>query len=129
MKFFGGKMYIAIDFDGTLVEHKYPFIGRELLKAFQTLKELQKNGHKLILLTMRSGKELKEAIDYCKERGITFWSVNENPTQADWTLSKKVYANLYIDDAALGAPLIHLGSRPYVDWEEVRKLLKEREII
>jgi len=122
-------MYIAIDFDGTLVEHKYPQIGIELLKAFQTLKELQKNGHKLILLTMRSGKELKEAIDYCKERGITFWSINENPTQSGWTESKKVYANLYIDDAALGAPLIYLGHRAYVDWDKVRQLLKTQGLL
>lgn len=110
---------IAIDFDGTLVKHEYPKIGKELPGAFNVLRRLQKGGHKLILLTMRSGKELEEAVNFCAEKGIKFWAVNDNPTQSSWTSSRKVYANMYIDDAALGVPRNEDG----VEWRSVEVLL------
>jgi len=129
-------MIIAIDFDGTIVEHIFPEIGEEVPGAISTLKKLLKGGHKLILWTMRSdvvapksenpeinatpGKYLTEAVEWCRERGIEFWGVNENPEQKNWTSSPKVYAHIYIDDAALGCPLIHPEKgRSYVDWEAV----------
>ena len=93
-------MTIAIDFDGTCVTHEYPNIGREVEGCVDVLKRLVSEGHKLILYTMRSGKQLKEAKDWFKEREIPLWGVNENPTQNAWTSSPKIYANLYIDDAA-----------------------------
>ena len=114
-------MTIAIDFDGTCVTHEYPEIGRDL-GATTTLKTLVDNGHKLILLTMRSGKTLEDAKHWFEEKGIILYGVNENPSQKRWTESPKVYANLYIDDANLGTPLIKnsiASDRPYVDWKLV----------
>ena len=114
-------MIIAIDFDGTCVTHEFPEIGRDL-GATTTLKTLVDNGHKLILLTMRSGKTLEDAKHWFEERGIILYGVNENPSQKRWTESPKVYANLYIDDANLGTPLIKnsiASDRPYVDWKLV----------
>ena len=114
-------MTIAIDFDGTCVTHEYPEIGRDL-GATTTLKTLVDNGHKLILLTMKRGKTLENAKHWFEERGIILYGVNENPSQKRWTESPKVYANLYIDDANLGTPLIKnsiASDRPYVDWKLV----------
>ncbi len=121
------KIY-AIDFDGTLSEHVYPDIGKEVPFAFDVCKRLQERGDKLILYTMRSGKELDEAVEWCRSQGLEFWGVNENPEQSSWTASPKVYAHRYIDDAAFGCPLICLDgyNRPMVDWKEVEnKLLGE----
>ena len=119
-------MTIAIDFDGTCVTHEYPNIGREVEGCVDVLKRLVSEGHKLILYTMRSGKQLKEAKDWFKEREIPLWGVNENPTQNAWTTSPKIYANLYIDDAACGCPLIYdksKASRPFVDWNAIKIML------
>lgn len=124
-------MYIAIDFDGTCVTHDYPRIGKDI-NAVSVLKKLVANGHKLILNTMRSGKELKEAINWFKKNDIELYGANENPTQKKWTNSPKVYANLYIDDAALGCPLkmdLSISDRPFVDWEAVSCLLKDNGIL
>lgn len=97
-------MTIAIDFDGTIVEHKYPEIGREQTFAFSTLKELQKQGHKLILWTYRSGKELEAAVDFCKQNGIEFYAVNKNyPEEKLKDIdSRKILADVYIDDRNVG---------------------------
>ena len=124
-------MYIAIDFDGTCVTHDYPRIGKDI-NAVNVLKKLVANGHKLILNTMRSGKELKEAINWFKKNDIELYGANENPTQKKWTNSPKVYAHLYIDDAALGCPLkmdLSLSDRPFVDWEAVSCSLKDNGIL
>lgn len=124
-------MYIAIDFDGTCVTHDYPRIGKDI-NAVNVLKKLVANGHKLILNTMRSGKELKEAINWFKKNDIELYGANENKTQKKWTNSPKVYAHLYIDDAALGCPLkmdLSLSDRPFVDWEAVYCLLKDNGIL
>ena len=124
-------MHIAIDFDGTCVTHDYPRIGKDI-NAVNVLKKLVANGHKLILNTMRSGKELKEAINWFNENGIELYGVNKNPTQKRWTKSPKVYAHLYIDDAAIGCPLkmdLSLSDRPFVDWEAVSCVLKDNGIL
>lgn len=119
-------MFIAIDFDGTIVTHEYPEIGRDI-GAFEWLKKFQEyDGVKLILYTMRSGEELQAAVDYCEENGVKFWSVNDNPSQYTWTNSRKVYSHIYIDDAAIGTPLLQnvmRNERPYVDWSEVGPLV------
>lgn len=74
---------------------------------------------------MRSGVELDEAVKYCAERGVAFWGINENPEQGSWTLSPKVYANFYVDDAAVGVPLIfNKLSRSYVDWKNIALMVK-----
>lgn len=124
-------MTIAVDFDGTCVTHEYPEIGRDL-GAGTTLKTLVDNGHKVILLTMRSGKTLEDAKHWFEEKGIKLYGVNENPSQKRWTDSPKVYANLYIDDANLGVPLVknsQASERPYVDWKFVLIDLSNRGCI
>lgn len=117
-------LYIAVDFDGTCVTHEYPYIGQDV-GAVPVLRELVEQGHHLILYTMRSGKLEKEAIAWFKEHGLPLYSVNSNPTQKKWTKSPKVHADVYIDDGALGVPLIRsiTTSRPYVDWVKVREWL------
>ncbi|MDT8400119.1 MAG: hypothetical protein RQ743_00365 [Bacteroidales bacterium] len=97
-------MKIAVDFDGTIVEHEYPEIGKEKLFAFETMKELQKNGALLILWTFRAGKELDEAVEYCKNKGIEFYAVNKNYPEEDFnsSVSRKINADVYIDDKNIG---------------------------
>ena len=124
-------MIIAIDFDGTCVTHDYPEIGSDI-GAVPVLKELIKNGNKLILLTMRSGSTLKDAITWFDDNDIHLWSVNHNPEQNSWTDSRKVYAQLYIDDAALGAPVKKdkkLSDRSFIDWGLARKMLVDLKVI
>ena len=118
-------MKIGIDFDGTCVTHEYPQIGYDI-GAVPVLKRFVAEGHLLILNTMRSGKELQDAVDWFKEHEIPLYGINEDPDQKQWTLSPKVYANLYIDDAALGCPLKfdkNLSDNPFVDWEVVDKVI------
>lgn len=95
---------IAVDFDGTIVEHAYPAIGKEMLFAFATLKEMQKKGHKLILWTFRSGPLLEEAVEYCRKNGIEFYAVNRNypEEEINETISRKINADIFIDDRNVG---------------------------
>ena len=81
-------MKIAVDFDGTIVEHEYPKIGKEMAFAFTTLKELQKQGHHIVLWTFRSGKELDEAVEYCSKNGLEFFAVNESEANEDFDPEK-----------------------------------------
>jgi hypothetical protein len=98
-----GKI-IAIDFDGTIVEHNYPEIGKEMLFAFDTLKALQKKGHKLILWTFRNGRELEAAVQHCRDQGIEFYAVNKNFPEEEITAEspRKIQADVFIDDRNLG---------------------------
>lgn len=118
-------MIIAVDFDGTCVTHEYPDVGKNI-GAEIVLKALTDEGHDLILYTMRDHPAdnsvqdpLQEAIDWFSQNDIPLFGVNENPTQKSWTTSPKPYANLYIDDAALGMPIVKLGRKPFVDWHVV----------
>ena len=117
-------MEIAIDFDGTCVTHAYPLVGTDI-RSVPVLKDLVSNGHKLILYTMRSGKELEDAIRWFKDNNIELYASQKNPTQHKWTDSPKCYAQLYIDDAALGCPLIDgvQSNRKMVDWSKVSIML------
>ena len=63
-------MVIAVDFDGTIVEHKYPHIGKEIPFAIATLKKLQAERHLLILWSVREGKLLEEAVGFCRKRAV-----------------------------------------------------------
>lgn len=123
-------MFIAIDFDGTIVTHEYPNVGRPVPNALRVMKRLQEAGHKLILWTMRDGEELKAAQTYCEENGISFFGVNQNPDQ-DWSKSPKAYANIYIDDAALGCPTIYdeQTKRVIVDWNRIEHLLHKQQVL
>jgi hypothetical protein len=98
------KMRIAVDFDGTIVEHRYPKIGKTNMFAFQTLIELNKKGHKLILWTYRSGKYLEEAIHFCKANGVEFYAINANYPEEVYSdkISRKIDADIYIDDRNIG---------------------------
>ena len=120
--------YIVLDFDGTVVKHRYPAVGEDI-GAVPVLRKLVKNGHHLVLSTMRSRDSegvdtLQPAIDWFTSNGIALYGINENPSQKDWTKSPKIYGNIYIDDAALGAPLkiddsphpILGAATPFIDW-------------
>jgi hypothetical protein len=123
-------MIIAIDFDGTLVEHRYPKIGEEVPHAVRVCRRLIVAGHQLILWTMRDGQKLIEAERWCEEHNITLWALNKNPQQEIWSQSPKAYAQLYIDDAAINCPLTYpLDARPYVDWEAVEALLTRHRFL
>lgn len=151
------KLIIAVDFDGTCVTHEYPNIGKDI-GAVSVLKKLVENGHQLMLWTMRCHPHhnherdcLKEAIKWFEKNEIPLWSVNSNPTQRSWTNSYKQYAQLYIDDAALGCPLKYdyidvpteteveqkvfgdtkkiVNGKPYVDWKKVEEMLIEKGLI
>ncbi len=117
---------IAIDFDGTCVTHDYPLIGKDI-GAVPILKRLVEKGNQLILYTMRSDKELEDAKQWFVDNKIPLLGANENPAQKRWTTSPKIYAHIYIDDAALGCPtrLDHtMSSRPYVEWAMVELMLQ-----
>ena len=124
------SLIIGVDFDGTMVKHKYPEIGAPIEDAVETVLALQEAGHRIILYTMRSGERLVQAVEYMEENGIELWGVNENPTQCHWSKSPKIFCNVYIDDAALGCPLESDGtSRLFVDWVEVTGLLEEQGLL
>ncbi|MCX7985552.1 MAG: hypothetical protein N2662_01250 [Bacteroidales bacterium] len=97
-------MIIAVDFDGTIVEHEYPRIGKEKPFAFYTLKKLQADGHLLILWTSRQGEALNEAVEFCRKNGIEFYAVNKNSPDETWdeNVGRKIVADIYIDDRNLG---------------------------
>lgn len=132
-------MIIAVDFDGTCVEHAYPKVGKDI-GAVPVLRALVENGHKLILWTMRDSKPhpttgdgtmtptnvdcLTEAVHWFADNNIPLWGINENPTQ-NWSESNKQYAQLYIDDAALGCPMIN----GHVNWVEISKYLVNHLLI
>ena len=113
---FQDKLIIAVDFDGTIVEDAYPKIGKPRLFAFETLKRLQEDGHRLILWTYRSGLRLEEAVKFCNYYGIQFYAVNKSfpEEQFDYTKSRKIYADLFIDDRNIGGVL---------GWGEVYQMI------
>lgn len=117
---------IAIDFDGTCVTHEYPKVGKDI-GAVPVIKKLVKYGHSIVLFTMRHDDGLKVTVQWFADNDIPLYGVNVNPTQHEWTNSPKAYANVYIDDAALGCPLVYPDEgRPYVDWTRVELALYER---
>ena len=108
---------IAVDFDGTIVENKYPKIGKPLPFAFETLKMLQNDGHRLILWTVRTGELLEEAVKYCKKNGIEFYAVNEDfPGEISQLKNRKLNADLFIDDRNVGGML---------EWGQIYQLISE----
>lgn len=141
-------MTIAVDFDGTCVTHDFPRIGKDI-GAVDVLKKLVEKGHHLILFTMRSdrpeakpvldptiqnvtGKFLTEAVQWFKDNGIELYGIQTNPTQKSWTTSPKAYAELMIDDSALGCPLKYnpeLSERMFVDWDKVLQMLRHQRIL
>jgi len=140
-------MIIGIDFDGTCVTHDFPKIGKEI-GAAPVLKKLVEKGHKLILFTMRSnidnpkptskeilstgGNYLTDAVNWFINNNIPLYGIQTNPTQKEWTNSPKAFCHLYIDDAALGAPLKinpNLSTKSFIDWDKVEKILYQSQIL
>ena len=99
-------MIIAVDFDGTIVEHEYPKIGKEKIFATETLRQLINDGHRLILWTVREGKLLDEAVEWCRQRGVEFYAVNkdfpEENISKNEQFSRKIKADVWIDDLNVG---------------------------
>ena len=108
-------MIIAVDFDGTIVEHRYPDIGREKPFAIETLKKLTEEQHRLILWTVRKGKLLQEAVDFCRTRGLDFYAVNRNFPEENEPEERKLRADLWIDDR-------NLGGLP--DWGTIYRMVR-----
>lgn len=113
----GKSLVIAVDFDGTVVEHKFPAIGKTLPFAFETLKELQNRGHRLILWTYRHGETLDAAVEFCRQNGVEFYAVNSsypeerfNPESA----SRKLDCDLFIDDRNVGG---------FLGWGEIFRII------
>ncbi|MBO5538350.1 MAG: hypothetical protein J5971_04805 [Prevotella sp.] len=99
-------MTIAVDFDGTIVDHRYPAIGKERPFAIETLRMLQKEGHQLILWSVREGELLDEAVQWCHEHGLDFYAVNrdypEELPENNNHFSRKLKVDLFIDDRNIG---------------------------
>lgn len=112
-------MVIAVDFDGTIVEHEYPKIGRAIPFAIETLLQLQKEGHILLMWTVRDGDLLQEAVNYCEKKGLKFYAANKNhPDEDVSTASRKLNAEMFIDDR-------NLGGLP--DWGVIYHAIKATE--
>jgi len=113
-------MTIAVDFDGTIVEHKFPLIGSPKPFAFDVLKALAAEGHHLILWSNREGKKLEEAVEYCRQNGLEFFAVNSEYPDAAWSgsgVTRKIIADLYIDDK-------NVGGLP--DWGEIYSIVMKK---
>ena len=115
-------MTIAVDFDGTIVTHEYPAIGVERPFAIDTLKMLIRDQHKLILWSVREGKLLDEAVEWCRERGVEFYAVNRDYPEETITnnphFSRKLKVDLFIDDR-------NVGGLP--DWGTIYRMVSERQ--
>ena len=113
-------MIIAVDFDGTIVEHKYPEIGEEVPFATETLKMLIRDRHKLILWTVREGELLEDAIEWCRARGVEFYAINKDYPEEEASknphYSRKLKVEMFIDDR-------NLGGLP--DWGTIYRLISE----
>ena len=113
-------MTIAVDFDGTIVEDRYPQIGKERPFAVATLKQLMNDGHHLILWTVRKGERLDEAVKWCEDRGVRFFAVNKDFDDDELDKlhhSRKIKADLFIDDRSVtGLP----------DWGVIYQLISQK---
>jgi hydroxymethylpyrimidine pyrophosphatase-like HAD family hydrolase len=115
MNFKNAKL-IAVDFDGTIVEDAYPKIGKPMIFAFETLKKLQSDGHRLILWTYRSGSKLDEAVAFCEKNGINFYAINNSFSGEEYTndISRKINADVFIDDRNIGG---------FIGWGQIYQIL------
>ena len=117
-------MIIAVDFDGTIVEHEYPKIGKEKIFATETLRQLINDGHRLILWTVREGELLDEAVEWCRLRGVEFYAVNkdfpEENISKNEQFSRKIKADVWIDD-------LNIGGLP--DWGTIYRIITEKKTL
>jgi hypothetical protein len=135
-------MDIVIDFDGTVVTHDYPRVGKDI-GAVPVLKKLVAAGHNLILFTMRcdgilpgnGDKEvtfLTDAVNWFNDNEIPLYGVQINPSQHEWTTSSKAYGQLIIDDAAAGCPMSYdplLSRRQFINWTRMEEILRLKLLI
>lgn len=123
------KTVLGIDFDGTIVQHRWPKIGEPMPGAFETLKDLKAAGYTLVLWTCREDfghlidkQYLTEAVEFCRENGIEFDAVNESPPETEFrpenVLKRKPHIHYYIDDSNLGG---------FPGWDVVREMLLRKE--
>ncbi|WP_409515949.1 BT0820 family HAD-type phosphatase [Chishuiella sp.] len=111
---------IAVDFDGTIVDDKYPEIGKAKIFAFETMRQLQSEGYRLILWTYRSGKYLDEAIEFCKKNGIEFYAINNSFEEENFDKTKqsrKINADIFVDDRNLGG---------FPGWSDVYQIITKK---
>lgn len=128
-------MNIAIDFDGTIVEHRYPKIGKEIPFATQVLKQLIADGHRLILWSVREGQLLEDAVEWCRQRGIMFYAVNrdfeEDTPENNLNYSRKLKVNMFIDDRNIGGlpdwPTIYVLISKGISYKEFLEQQSARE--
>lgn len=117
-------MIIAVDFDGTIVEHEYPKIGKEKIFATETLRQLINDGHRLILWTVREGELLDEAVEWCRQRGVEFYAVNKDFPEENISknehFSRKIKADVWIDD-------LNIGGLP--DWGTIYRIITEKKTL
>ncbi len=116
-------MIVAVDFDGTIVEDQYPDIGKEKRFAFMTLKALQKQGHRLILWTYRSGRTLTEAVEFCRQNGVEFYAVNRSYPEEELDesrMSRKIHADIFIDDRNVGG---------LVEWGKIWQIINNEPFL
>lgn len=115
-------MTIAVDFDGTIVEHRYPEIGEERPFATETLKMLIRDHHRLILWTVREGRLLDEAVEWCRARGVEFYAVNkdypEETIENNQHFSRKLKAEMFIDDCGVGG---------LPDWGTIYRMISQKK--
>ena len=115
-------MTIAVDFDGTIVRHRYPAIGEELPFATETLRMLMEDRHRLILWSVREGELLDEAVEWCRQRGVEFYAVNRDYPEEDITknvhFSRKLKVDLWIDDR-------NIGGLP--DWGTIYEMISKKK--
>jgi hydroxymethylpyrimidine pyrophosphatase-like HAD family hydrolase len=114
------SLTIAVDFDGTIAEDKYPKIGKPKIFAFDAMIKLQNEGHRLILWTYRKGKRLQEAVDFCKENGIQFYAVNQSFPEEEFSpgISRKINADIFIDDRNVGG---------FAGWGKIYQIITGQE--
>ncbi len=107
---------IAIDFDGTIVENRYPDIGKPMMFAFDTIKKIQEDGHRIVLWTYRTGKRLEEAVEFCKKNGVEFYAVNKNYVEEEYCpdAPRKLKADIFIDDRNIGG---------FLGWGRIYQIL------
>ena len=112
---------IAIDFDGTIVEDRYPSIGKPMIFAFDTMKKMQEDGHRLILWTYRQGEKLEEAVEFCSKNGIEFYAVNNNYPEEVYSgdIPRKIKADIFIDDRNIGG---------FPGWGKIYQILSGQDI-
>lgn len=124
-------MKIAIDFDGTVVDHRFSDVGPDVPGAVGVIKKIKAAGHKVFLYTMRSGQYLEDAVKWYGDKGISLDGINTDPEQTEWTQSPKCFCNLLIDDVALGMPMIQVEGfvRRCVNWCVAENILESRGII